>query len=302
MRTTILWLLILVVFATVLMFYIDTNTTTISFHDSKKQTYHHSPRNSNSTSSISSFLVPTGFNKTIYLLWFSGFENAPTIVKKCKASWIHYNPTWNVVLLDNMTLPQHLSRAKLAKSIPNRATMNPAHVADIIRLLLLERYGGIWADATSFCNRPLDDWIYSNITQGFFAFAKPGPDRMLSNWFLYGSRRNYIINKWRIATVKYHANHPNTSDYFIQHHLFHRLYKRDLFFRRMWEKVPEVGATSNNGPHILLEQGYFNDLNPLVRLNIDSKVTPLYKLSWKVYNESNITVSTNIEYLLSTIK
>ena len=34
---------------------------------------------------------PEGFNRTIYMLWFQGFDHAPEVVRECRKSWLHYN-------------------------------------------------------------------------------------------------------------------------------------------------------------------------------------------------------------------
>jgi mannosyltransferase OCH1-like enzyme len=46
--------------------------------------------------------------KTIFILWFQGFDNAPIIVKKCVDSWKHYNPDWNIILLDHTNLCKYI--------------------------------------------------------------------------------------------------------------------------------------------------------------------------------------------------
>jgi hypothetical protein len=70
----------------------------------------------------------------------------------------------------------------------------PASLSDVIRVDLLRRYGGIWADATTYCLRPLNDWIYPAIATGFFAFDRPTDDRMVSSWFLAAQRNSYIVD------------------------------------------------------------------------------------------------------------
>eukprot|EP01033_Poteriospumella_lacustris_P001301 gene1301-951_t len=235
------------------------------------------------------------------MLWFQGFDHAPEVVRECRKSWLHYNAhSWNFVFLDNTTLPHYLPSSLLHRLMPNRASMSPNHVSNIIRLLLLEIYGGVWADATLFCTRPLDDWLIPNIQEGFFAFAKPAGNRMLSNWFLYGSRQNYIVRRWLNATVVYHATHPVDDVYFIQHQLFGELFKRDSLFRSMWKRVPAVNA-KHEGPHMLMEEGYFEQLSPQVKAQIDSHSSPLYKLSWKDYSFNRTGHTTNIDYLYSTV-
>lgn len=244
---------------------------------------------------------PEGFNRTVYMLWLQGFDHAPEVVRECRKSWLHYNAhSWNFVFLDNTTLPHYLPSSLLHRLMPNRATMSPNHVSNIIRLLLLEIYGGLWADATLFCTRPLDDWLIPNIQEGFFAFAKPTANRMLSNWFLYGSRQNYIVRKWLNATVTYHATHPVDDVYFIQHQLFGDLFRSDSLFRSMWKRVPPVSA-KHEGPHMLMEEGYFEQLSPQVKTQIDSHSSPLYKLTWKEYVFNRTGHTTNIDYLYSTV-
>eukprot|EP01033_Poteriospumella_lacustris_P011416 gene11417-8124_t len=262
---------------------------------------HNTPSNQTAvpiTATTNTSGIPEGFNKTIFMLWFQGFDEAPEVVQHCRQSWVHYNPTWKIVFLDNDTLPHYLPTTLLTNLLPNRATMLPAHISDVIRVHLLSRYGGVWADATLFCNRPLDDWLHGKIGAGFFAFAKPAPGRPLSNWFLYGSRGNYLLTQWANATATYHAQHPQCDDYFIQHHLFDALYKSDKRFHTMWDAVPKVAV--RHGPHYLLEMGYFNNVTDVVKEAIDSKNVPLYKLSWKDYVVSRQSM-TNIDYLFSTV-
>ena len=87
----------------------------------------------------------------------------------------------------------------------------PQKTANLIRLYLVSRYGGVWADADCYCVRPLDDWLPSHLDGGFFAlrFAadewlernrdRPlarlfgrSTDRILSNWFLAGCAGNPV--------------------------------------------------------------------------------------------------------------
>lgn len=60
----------------------------------------------------------------------------------------------------------------------------PQKLSNWIRINLLDRHGDVWTDATCLCMQPLDEWIHDEARSGFFAFSKPGPDRLMSNWFL----------------------------------------------------------------------------------------------------------------------
>lgn len=77
-------------------------------------------------------------------------------------------------------------------------------VSNLIRLELLCRHGGAWADATTVCARPLDEWLPQHSQSGFFAFAAPGGGRPLSTWFLAATQpQDPVIAFWRAASRAY---------------------------------------------------------------------------------------------------
>jgi mannosyltransferase OCH1-like enzyme len=91
------------------------------------------------------------------MLWFQGFADAPPLVQACLESWRRFNPTWRVVALNRASLPEWVD---LDQAIdPERRDLDMRKVANVARLCLLRRHGGVWADATSFCLRPLDDCL-----------------------------------------------------------------------------------------------------------------------------------------------
>lgn len=234
--------------------------------------------------------------KIIYILWFQGFNNAPDVVKRCVYSWRYYNPNWKIVLINNNNLRNYVNLDKYVDY--KNKSIEKCHLSDIIRTILLKLYGGLWVDATTFCNKPLDNWLPNYINEGFFAFDKPGEDRLISSWFIYSEKNNYIINEWCNKIVEYFTIHDKAHTYFFYHYLFGDLYNSDIKFKEIWDKVPKISA---NGPHHLQEHGLFKNMTLQNKLDIDNKITPLYKLTYKCdfleYNEN-----LNLYYLYSTIK
>jgi len=236
--------------------------------------------------------------KTIYILWFQGFNNAPYIVNECVNSWKHYNPTWNIVLLDNDNLKQYINIEDHIVNLKNKQIAN-TQLSDVVRSLLLNLYGGLWVDSTTFCNRSLDEWLPKYVNNGFFAFNKPAPDRMLSSWFLYSEKNGYIINKWCQSIVNYYNKHNNSSVYFIYHYLFGDLYNEDPKFKQIWDNVIKISA-NGFGPHFLLNK-MFNQITNDIKYNINHKLTPVYKLTYK-RDFPKFDKNKNVYYLVSTIK
>jgi len=232
--------------------------------------------------------------KVIYMYWAQKFVNAPYLVKKCLLSWKLKNPTWQIIELDDGNLSEYIN---IEKEIPNiqKKNINKCHYSDIIRVLLLEKYGGCWCDATTFCNQSLDNWLNKNTLTGFFAFDKPGPDRLLSNWFLYSEPNNYIIQKWKEKIILYWKNHNKINHYFRHHYLFGDLYNSDKKFKELWDWTPKISA---NGPHFILCQGILKNLSDKVKNHINEVKTPVYKLTYK-YNKKFYNENCNLSYILN---
>ena len=267
--------------------------------------------------------------KIIWLLWYQGISEAPFVVKRCVDSWINKNPGWDVVVLNEKNIGQYIntdSQLEKLTSLPLTKQSN------LVRLILLSEYGGIWADATTFCTRPLDDWIYEHIESGFFAFSNPGKDRLLATWFLACEKGCAIIPKWRDQYVSFFTDncfdiegevqqeqikalaksfnqcHNMTKHwfspivtkvlriypYFIFHYIFERLVATDLECQDIWNETVKVSA---DGPHKIQHIGLFSDVSEDIKAEIDERRVPLYKLTWK-YDHHKFSSSSVLHYLL----
>ncbi len=266
--------------------------------------------------------------RTVWILWYQGESRAPFVVKNCIRSWRDRNPSWDVVVLDSEKLKHYIDSGYLEGPLQ---TLSMNHQSDLIRLRLLSEWGGVWADATTFCLRPLDEWIDECSASGFFAFHGPGKDRLLSSWFLAATANSPIVRKlhdrlflfftenrlsnrgpfkkWvirhlkkllnkKIETTKYWFSPFVTKvlkvyPYFAFHYLFERLVATDPESREIWDKTIKV---SSDGPHRLLREGLLSPLRDPVKREIDAKSVPLYKLTWK-YNHDEYSPGSILHYL-----
>ena len=87
------------------------------------------------------------------------------------------------------------------------------HRADVIRINLLQRYGGVWCDASLWCNKPLDDWLPHHMASQFFAFSSLS-DAYISNWFLAAQCGSYIAEALNSAVRQYWSEHTRADQYF----------------------------------------------------------------------------------------
>lgn len=180
--------------------------------------------------------------KIIWTLWLQGWDQAPAMVLSCLESWKRLNVGWQVNALTRETLRDFLP-AETIEAIAQTPSNELEAMSDRIRIELLARYGGVWADATTVCAKPLDEWLDANMLRGFFAFDKPTADRALATWFLAAEKGNYVINEWRRRTRSFwFGRKTHGGDYFWFHRLFAEAHASDPEFRRLWEATPRIPA------------------------------------------------------------
>ncbi len=196
-------------------------------------------------------VFPHAIPKRIWMYWDQGEAAAPPLVLRCIRSWREMNPGWSVTVLDATTAPSAVALPALPK------TLLPAHYADVLRTRLLAEHGGVWADATTFCARPLDPWLPMVAGQsGFFAFSwipgdraflGGGLSRTIGNWFLASAPGGAVIAAWDRQTVAYWTGRQQTADYFWHNDAFEWVVATDRAARRAWARTPRFGALA---PHL----------------------------------------------------
>lgn len=265
--------------------------------------------------------------KIIWILWFQGENSSPAIVKKCINSWKRLNPEWTVNILDDESiyeyLPDYQPHTKIHKT----------QQSDIVRLELLKKYGGVWTDATTLCNKPLDSWLPEVMDSDFFAYYLPGKDRLISSWFIATSKDNVLISKFlnafnkywlsfninaknlenkllmRILTRLFNRNIHSTKHwfgfiprkifgvhpYFVFHYLFAYLVKKDKDCKDIWEKTPKISA---DGPHKIQQAGLYTQVTKELLTEITQDQAPLYKLTYK-YDEQKCNENSLLNVILN---
>lgn len=142
---------------------------------------------------LSEPVISDGENKVVWMFWDSGLESAPDLVKLSYQTWVKYNPDYQVILLDNDNIQSYLGFDFFAVFNVVTIDLGSAGKSDLLRLYLLSRFGGVWADATTFCKRSLTEWLDISST-GFFCFReKSSDDRQLVSWFIAAYKGHPII-------------------------------------------------------------------------------------------------------------
>ncbi|MCS4119435.1 capsular polysaccharide synthesis protein [Salinibacter ruber] len=222
--------------------------------------------------------------RTIWTIWLQGRENAPPLVRHCLNSWEEMNPNWNFRCLSREELLDQVNLDSLTDGVVSQMSKN--HIADLARINLLERHGGVWTDATCLCMTPLDDWIHEHAGSGFFAFSNPRPDRLISSWFLasdtdceltsqycsvvnsYCAANNFVgpegfaarliakvahrfvgNDPWRSALYvsPLFARYVGCTPYFFFHYSFAYTLLASRAARKVWSETPKVSSNLSMG-------------------------------------------------------
>ncbi|TPP11382.1 capsular polysaccharide synthesis protein [Rhizobium glycinendophyticum] len=172
--------------------------------------------------------------KIIWVYWHVELAEAPEVAKLGMRSWQIMNPGWSVNFVTESNLRSFIEPP--VSPLPRKVQWR----ADVIRLALLARYGGVWVDMTSFCVKPLDHWLPTMMESGFFAFPDLYPSRLVNNAFLAAVPGEYLTNKWSRLMYRYFSKPGKLLHYFWCMHLFEFIVLTDRRARGIWRRTPKL--------------------------------------------------------------
>ena len=88
--------------------------------------------------------------RQIWVCWWDGHENMPPLISACYNSVLQNSNDYNVTLITKNNFSEYIYIPEfiIKKIYSNIITIT--HFSNIIRMLLLYKYGGLWLDATIF--------------------------------------------------------------------------------------------------------------------------------------------------------
>lgn len=212
---------------------------------------------------------------TVWIYWHQGWDQALGVSTASRRSWQVRNPEWEVRHLDGAGVEALLGRGWDRGLIP--ANQDYTSRSNFVRLELLYRYGGVWVDATTFSVIPLSAWLEPHVNRGFFAFSNPGPDRLLSTWFLAACPGHPMVEKWRAAVREFWLEHDDAPLHWV-HRVFRQVYETDADFARTWDGLRHIGARH---PLHFAPSSNWLDAPPTSEITaaVEGRVAPVAKLT-----------------------
>lgn len=93
--------------------------------------------------------------KRIWTYWHT--EDIPDFVRDCINTWRVHNRDHEIVVLNRNNLNEYIPEFDIG-SIKHGEIH--AWFADFIRLAIINKYGGIWSDASIICNKSYNEWVH----------------------------------------------------------------------------------------------------------------------------------------------
>ncbi len=227
-------------------------------------------------------------NYQIYFCWLQGEENLPPIVRCCYNSLKQNAGRYKIVFIDEKNFSDYVDLAPHVMKKFRAGKITRTHFSDILRFNLLERYGGLWLDATVLVTEPLEN--YKNLLEQNYFTQRFYKEKSYSNNFAqhitFGRWTGFIqgttiIHNPLFVFVKelfdsYWKDFDEMIDYFLIDFSMALAYDNIPCVTKIFDAVP----INNIGLYFI--QNHLNDSYATFPYDKILKDTFLHKLSWKI--------------------
>lgn len=218
-------------------------------------------------------------NSPIWICWWTGEDTAPELVKQCIKSIRKNSGNHPINFIDKTTYTKFISIPDYITKKVENGSMGLAHLSDYIRISLLEKYGGLWLDATIFC---LNEIPESYFDMPFFTCKSERQEcgyisEMRWCTFVIGGWKNNVFFKYIKAMLESYWKKNNYAiDYLFFDYIIEIANQENKTLNHLIDNVPITNI------HRDALQASMNKAVPGYEFyNTVNRDTVLYKLSWR---------------------
>lgn len=222
--------------------------------------------------------------KIIWWCWLQGEENISELSKICLSSLKKKFSDYEINIITNDNLKTYIDIPKVILKKYHAGIIASAHFSDIIRLLLLKKYGGLWVDASVFCssNKAKEIIESSQLFMYQNGLLDGNRDIKVSNWLISCEKRNPIISDSAELLCDYWIKHSYDVNYFVTHLLMTMVIDK---YKDQWNEIP---AFNNVSPHLMVKE--LNNKFDSKRFEQLNEMSSFHKLNNHVTYEDNGTL------------
>lgn len=218
------------------------------------------------------------YKDCVWICWWQGIDQAPQIVKRCVESIKKYAGKHEVIIITEDNYTDYVSFPKWLIKKRDKGIISRTHMSDLLRLKLLAQYGGIWLDATFYCDGNLEsyfdspvwsikrpDYRHSSVACGYFANYSFGCKKEYR--FVFNIIAEYLLMYWK------------TNDYMIDYlfldYLIVQAQRQNDIVKEAFDLIEPNNPECDELLKIL-----GNEYNESIWQQL-KKETSLFKLTWK---------------------
>ncbi|WP_288728320.1 capsular polysaccharide synthesis protein [uncultured Limosilactobacillus sp.] len=178
--------------------------------------------------------------ETIWIMWWQGYNNAPNLVKACINSVKINNKNHNVIIITQENFKDYVMLPNFILKKFENGYISITHLSDIIRVLLLYNYGGLWIDSTvlniSSINRKVFDSTFFSVRTGLE--TKEPSHGEWATFFMASHPKNKLMKKIAVNHFKFWKNHNEVIDYIMFDYIIRLLVLENDKFSKQVLMVP----------------------------------------------------------------
>ena len=193
----------------------------------------------------------------IFQYWHQGKENAPDLIKECFESVQKYQGDKKIIVISFDTVKDYVDIPQKFYDLVNSKKIPIAIFSDIVRLYLLDKFGGLWIDSTIL----LTDKIPQEVWESDFCVFQKNPEtdlqeNKMSCYFIRAKKGSPNLRAIKKTLENYWAGNDFLINYFMFEHVSTMLSKRPEC-KAEWDKMPYLDAEKAGMKQKGMEVDYF---------------------------------------------
>jgi hypothetical protein len=261
---------------------------------SKKFSYFITEYKKNTNTTLPQSSIP----KRIWICWWDGVDSMPPIVKACYNSVLRHANDYQITVITKDNFNDYISIPDHVLQKVNNGIITVTHFSNIIRMSLLDKYGGLWLDATILLTGTIDmDNISFFTMRGDFG-GEYVPKKRWSGNCIGGVPQLFLFHFIREFLCEYWKKYNEMPDYFLYDYSIALAYESIPEIKKLIDNV-NLSNKNNILNYMLLQKHLEDEYNPVFFFFL-SKNTIFNMLTWKQNYpfKTSENILTNYGYIL----
>lgn len=137
-------------------------------------------------------------------------ENIPSYLRLCMKTWTKFIPNAEIIIFDYNNIRRYINIDSYANELVSGKYSLP-QIADVFRVMLLKRYGGLWMDVdTIILNGKFVNYLNNDYEASFFGYYK---SRYVSIGFINSISYSNFLRFWADEIMRKLHNFKRENDF-----------------------------------------------------------------------------------------